>query len=52
MPLTHFLSLIALVMLAAGATIAIAVWAGVPLLALGFAVVAASLILTWNQLGR
>jgi hypothetical protein len=52
MPLTHFLSLIALVMAAAGLTIAILVWANVPLVALGFAAVAGSLILTWNRLGR
>jgi hypothetical protein len=52
MPLTHFLGLIALVMLAAGVTIAIAVWANVPLVALGFAAAAASLILTWNRLSR
>ncbi len=52
MPLTHFLGLIALVMLAAGVTVALAVWANVPLVALGFAAVAASLILGWNRVGR
>jgi hypothetical protein len=52
MPLTHFLSLIALVMLAAGVTIALAVWANVPLVALGFAALAGSLILGWNRIGR
>jgi hypothetical protein len=52
MPLTHFLSLIALVMLAAGLTIALAVWAKLPLLALGFAAVAGSVILAWNRVGR
>jgi hypothetical protein len=52
MPLTHFLSLIALIVLAAGLTIALAIWANVPLAALAFAAVAGSLILTWNRLGR
>ncbi|MGL4237638.1 hypothetical protein [Tabrizicola sp.] len=52
MPLTHFLGLIFLVMLAAGATVALAVWAGVPLVALGFAALAGSLIVTWYQVGR
>ena len=52
MPLTHFLSLIAFVVLAAGVTIALATWAHVPLVALGFAAVAGSLILGWNRVGR
>ena len=37
MPLTHFLGLIALVILAAGLTIWLAVWTGVPFAALAFA---------------
>jgi hypothetical protein len=52
MPLTHFLGLIALVMLAAGVTIALALWADVPMVALGFAALAGSLILGWNRLAR
>lgn len=52
MPLTHFLSLVALVIVAAGATVALLVWANVPLVALGFATVAGSLILAWNRVGR
>jgi hypothetical protein len=52
MPLTHFLSLIFLVIASAGATLALLVWADAPLATLSFAAVAGSLILTWNQLGR
>jgi hypothetical protein len=52
MPLTHFLGLIALVIVAAALTIALAAWAGVPLLALSFAAVSASIILTWTRVGR
>jgi hypothetical protein len=52
MPLTHFLGLIALVILAAGLTLALAVWSGVPLAALAFAALAGSLILTWTRLHR
>ncbi len=52
MPLTHFLGLIAMVTLAAGLTIALAVWADLPLVAVGFAAAAGSLILGWNRLGR
>ena len=37
MPLTHFLGLIALVIVAAGLTIWLAVWTGVPFAALAFA---------------
>ena len=40
MPLTHFLGLLALVILAAGATLALAFWAGVPVLAISFAALA------------
>jgi hypothetical protein len=43
MPLPHFLALITFVLLAAGATLGLAVWAGLPLTALAFAVLAGSL---------
>jgi hypothetical protein len=49
MPLTHFLGLIVLVILAAGATLALAFWANVPLVALGVAALLASLILGVRQ---
>ncbi len=49
MPLTHFLGLIATVILAAAATLALAFWAQVPLVALGFAALAGSLILGARQ---
>jgi membrane protein implicated in regulation of membrane protease activity len=52
MPLTHFLGLIALVTLAAGATLWLAFWSGVPLVALGFAALSASAILTWTRFSR
>lgn len=52
MPLTHFLGLIALVILSAGLTVAVAVWSGLPLAAIAFAALSASLILTWSRLGR
>ena len=52
MPLTHFLGLIALVILAAGLTIWLAVWSGVPLAALAFAAISASVILTWTRVSR
>lgn len=52
MPLTHFLGLIALVVLSAGLTLAIAYWIGVPLMALAFAALSASLILTWTRVSR
>ncbi len=52
MPLTHFLGLIALVVLAAGLTLGIAVWSGVPLAALAFAALSASAILTWTHVSR
>ena len=52
MPLTHFLSLILLVILAAGLTIWLALWSGLPLAALGFAALSASLIVTWAQVSR
>ncbi|MBD1203709.1 MAG: hypothetical protein H9533_06200 [Rhodobacteraceae bacterium] len=49
MPLTHFLMLIAFVILAAGATVSLAVWADLPLVALGLAALAGSLILGARQ---
>jgi hypothetical protein len=52
MPLTHFLGLIALVILAAGATLWLAFWSGVPLVALGFGALSLSLILTWARVSR
>ncbi len=52
MPLTHFLGLVALVIGAAALTILLALWTDVPLLALSFAAVAASVILTWTRVGR
>jgi uncharacterized membrane protein len=52
MPLTHFLGLIALVILAAGLTIWLAVWTGVPFTALAFAALSASVILTWTRVSR
>lgn len=52
MPLTHFLGLIALVLLTAGLTLWLAIWTGLPLAALAFAALSASLILTWTRVGR
>ncbi len=52
MPLTHFLGLIALVILAAGLTLLLAFWSGVPLIAVMFAALLASLILTWTRFSR
>jgi hypothetical protein len=52
MPLTHFLGLIALVILSAGLTLALAFWSGVPLAAVAFAAISASLILAWARIGR
>jgi uncharacterized membrane protein len=52
MPLTHFLGLIALVIVAAGLTIWLAVWTGVPFAALAFAALSASVILTWTRVSR
>jgi len=49
MPHTTFAALIVTVIAAAGATIALAVWAGFPLVALGLLVLAASL---WPGLRR
>lgn len=52
MPLTHFLGLIALVILSAGLTILLALWTGVPFAALAFAALSASVILTWTRVSR
>jgi hypothetical protein len=52
MPLTHFLGLVALVVIAAGLTLWLAFGSGVPLAALMFAAVSASLILTWTRVSR
>lgn len=52
MPLTHFLGLIALVVLAAGLTLWLAFSVGVPAAALMFAALSASLILTWTRVSR
>jgi hypothetical protein len=52
MPLTHFLGLIALVIVAAGLTIWLALWSGLPMAALGFAALSASLIVTWTRVSR
>ena len=52
MPLTHFLGLVALVIVAGGVTIGLAVWTGFPIVALSFAAVSASVILTWTRVGR
>jgi hypothetical protein len=49
MPLTHFLALLTFVILAAGATIGLAVWADLPLVALGLGALAGSLILGARQ---
>ncbi len=52
MPLTHFLGLIALVLVAAGLTVWLALWTGVPFAALAFAALSASVILTWTRVSR
>ncbi len=45
MPLTHFLVLIATVILAAAATLALTFWAGLPMAAVAVAALAGSLVL-------
>lgn len=52
MPLTHFLGLLALVIFASALTIWLALYVGVPMVALGFAALAASVILTWTRVSR
>lgn len=49
MPLTHFLGLLALVVVAAGASLVLAFWAGVPVLAITLAALAGSLVLGLRQ---
>jgi hypothetical protein len=49
MPLPLFLTMLALVIGTAGATLALAFWAKVPLVALGFAALAGSLLLGMRQ---
>jgi cytochrome c-type biogenesis protein CcmH/NrfG len=49
MPLPYLFGLIAFVIVAAGATLALALWANVPLIALGFAAMAGSLVLGSRQ---
>ena len=49
MPLTHFLGLLALVILVAGATLALAFWAKIPLMALAFAALAGSVVVGIRQ---
>jgi hypothetical protein len=49
MPLPYFLLMLASVIIAAGATIALATWAGLPMMALGFAALAGSLLLGLRQ---
>ena len=52
MPLTHFLGLIALVIVAAGLTIWLPFSTGAPFAALAFAALPASVILTWTRVSR
>mgnify|MGYP001164725303 CR=1 FL=1 len=49
MPLPLFLTMLALVIGTAGATLALAFWAKVPLVALGFVALAGSLLLGMRQ---
>lgn len=49
MPLPLFLAMVAFVMAAAGGTIALAFWADLPLIALSFAALSASLMLGARQ---
>ena len=49
MPLPYFLMMLATVIAAAGATILLVTWAGLPLAAVGFAALAGSLILGARQ---
>lgn len=49
MPVPMFLGLIALVIAAGAATIALAFWANVPLIAVGFAAMIGSLVLGLRQ---
>lgn len=49
MPLPLFLAMIAFVITAGAATLALAFWAKVPLVALGFAMLAGSLLMGMRQ---
>ena len=49
MPLPHLIGLVAFVIVAAGATLALALWVNVPLVALGFAAMAGSVVLGVRQ---
>jgi hypothetical protein len=49
MPLPLFLTILALAIAAAGATLALAFWAKVPLVAIGFAALAGSLLMGIRQ---
>jgi hypothetical protein len=49
MPVPYFLTLILFVIAAAGATLGLAVWADLPLVAIGFAALAGSLFLGLRQ---
>ncbi|MBE2278722.1 MAG: hypothetical protein IAE87_20805 [Rhodobacteraceae bacterium] len=49
MPLTHFLGLLALTILAAGLTLILAFWAGLPLAALSLVALTGSLLLGARQ---
>ena len=52
MPLTHFLGLILVVTLSAGLTLWLALGSGLPVAALAFAALSASLIRTWTRVTR
>ena len=49
MPLPHLSGLVAFVIVAAGATLALALWVNVPLVALGFAAMAGRVVLGVRQ---
>ena len=49
MPLPHLIGLVAFVIVAAGATLALALWVNLPLVALGFAAMAGSVVLGARQ---
>ena len=49
MSVPMFLGMLVVVILAAAATVLLAYWAHVPLVALGFAALAGSLIVTWQR---
>ena len=49
MPLPHLFGLIAFVIVTAGATLALALWVNVPLVAMAFAAMAGSLVLGSRQ---